>query len=414
MTDQTERNYGRAFLVTAAAWAANPARRKEELVAPARRLIYRCLRTYCDEAARCDRLLHTPDFSAFTRRQVYRIIMQTILRFDASHPFQWRMDRTREDEHEYYASRALWAADLGDDNYASPEWSHEQNQAWARAPFRLTMADVAEAWKGRDRCADDPMWPEPTSVPSSAVPSSAMTSSDDDDCCTFEELEAALTQLAPEKADGNPPVTTNATRPTASAFVPTVAPTFAAPQASATSQTAGSPTPFFYFTGDKLAAAEVRVKATAPTTAFPFSTPVVGYKGLTAVDVQRSEPAKPCCTRTYRLRKSRAQFLQGLPAALRLRYITAYHRRRMRVLQGREHSHNRALLESAKAGCGDTHVRQNKSEFFSAPRFVREELRPGYPDWTARLRASYGAASDIRGRHCQWNASDSNRIDSLP
>jgi hypothetical protein len=38
----------------------------------------------------------------------------------------------------------------------------------------------------------------------------------------------------------------------------------------------------------------------------------------------------------------------------------------MRVLQGREQSQNRALLESAKAGCGDTHVRQNKSVFFSA------------------------------------------------
>jgi hypothetical protein len=120
--------------------------------------------------------------------------------------------------------------------------------------------------------------------------------------------------------------------------VPTVAPTFAAPQASATPPTAASPAPFFYFTADKLAAAAARVKATAPTTAFPFSAPVVGYEGLTAVDVQRSEPAKPCCTRTYRLRKSRAQFLQGLPAALRLIYITAYHRRRMRVLQGREHS----------------------------------------------------------------------------
>jgi hypothetical protein len=40
MTDQTERNYGRAFLVTAAAWAANPARRDGELAAPAGRLIY--------------------------------------------------------------------------------------------------------------------------------------------------------------------------------------------------------------------------------------------------------------------------------------------------------------------------------------------------------------------------------------
>jgi hypothetical protein len=188
------------------------------------------------------------------------------------------------------------------------------------------------------------------------------------------------------------------------AAVPTVAPTFAAPQASATSQTAASPAPF-YFTGGKLAAAEARVKAAAPTTAFPFSAPDVGYKGLTAVGVQRSESAKPCYTRTYRLRKSRAQWLQGLPTALRLRCITAYHLRRMRVLQGREQSQNRALLESAKAGCSEKHVRPNKSEIFSAPGFVRKELRPGYPDWTARVRASYAgqraiyAADTVTGTH---------------
>jgi hypothetical protein len=166
--------------------------------------------------------------------------MQTILRYDATFPFEWRWNATREDEHEYYASRALWAADLGDDNSASPEWSHEQNQAWARAPFRLTMADVAEAWKGRDRCADDPMWPQPTSVPSSAVPSLAVTSSDND-CCTFEELEATLTQLAPEMADGNSPVTINETRPTASTFVPTYASVSAASQGQTTPPTAASP-----------------------------------------------------------------------------------------------------------------------------------------------------------------------------
>jgi hypothetical protein len=61
--------------------------------------------------------------------------------------------------------------------------------------------------------------------------------------------------------------------------VPTGAPIFAAPQASATPQTAASPAPF-YFTGGKLAAAEVRVKAAAPTTAFPFSAPVDGYMWL--------------------------------------------------------------------------------------------------------------------------------------
>ena len=169
--------------------------------------------------------------------------------------------------------------------------------------------------------------------------------------------------------------------------VPTVAPIFAAPQASVTPPTAAIPA-FFYFTGGKLAAAEVRVKAAAPTTAFPFDAPVVGYKGPSTVDVQRAGSAKPCCTRTYRLRKSRDQWLRGLPTALRLRCITAYHRRRMRVLQGREQSQNRALLESAKAGCSETHVRQKKSEKNSAPGFAREELRPGYPDGTARTGTS--------------------------
>ena len=60
----------------------------------------------------------------------------------------------------------------------------------------------------------------------------------------------------------------------------------------------------------------------------------------------------------------------------------------MRVLQGREQSQNRALLEAAKAGCSEKGVRQKKAENFSAPGFAREELRPGYPDGTARTGAS--------------------------
>jgi hypothetical protein len=182
-------------------------------------------------------------------------------------------------------------------------------------------------------------------------------------------------------------VTTNATQSTAPAFVPTCAPVLAAPRASATPPTATSPAPF-YFTGGTPGSTKVRVKATAPTTAFPFDAPVVGYKGLTTGDVQRSESAKPCCTRTYRLRKSRVQWLKGLPKAFRLRSIKACHLGRLRVLQGREQSQNRALFQSAKAGCSETHVRQNKSKKNSTPGFAREELRPGYPDWRARTGAS--------------------------
>ncbi len=103
------------------------------------------------------------------------------------------------------------------------------------------------------------------------------------------------------------------------------------------------------------------MKAAAPTTAFPFDAPVVGYKGPTTVDVQRAESAKPCCTRTYRLRNSRDQWLQGLPKALRLRSITVL--KVSRLLKALERtSQNRALLEAAKVGCSEKRVRQNKAK----------------------------------------------------
>ena len=73
MTDQTERNYGQAFLVTAAAWEANPARRAEELRNPARRMIYRCLRTFCGEAVEGKYPMPAPYFDGFTRERIYDI-----------------------------------------------------------------------------------------------------------------------------------------------------------------------------------------------------------------------------------------------------------------------------------------------------------------------------------------------------
>jgi hypothetical protein len=163
----------------------------------------------------------------------------------------------------HYASLAVLSADPGftavSGGIASPFWAwfdeplnlNQSIRAWSAAPFQLRIQDCEAAFR---RVAD-------TNLSATAVP--------------------------------------------------TVAPTFAAPQASATPQTATSLAPF-YFNGGKLAAAEVRVKAAAPTTAFPFSAPVVGYKGLTTGDVQRSESAKPCCTRTYRLRKSYVQ-REGAP-----------------------------------------------------------------------------------------------------
>jgi hypothetical protein len=101
MTDHTERAYERAFLATATAWRANPARRDEELAGPARRLIYRCLRrTYYDEAAQCIRLMPAPEFSAFSKKQIYRIILQEILCYDTTtFEIRWGHNGTWEDEH---------------------------------------------------------------------------------------------------------------------------------------------------------------------------------------------------------------------------------------------------------------------------------------------------------------------------
>jgi hypothetical protein len=301
------------FLVDTAAWIADPGRQDDGLRDPARRMIYQAMKT-----ASFDMTAQT--FGKWSGVRVFSLLQDRInFTLFCQQQQQQRFSAAMVKETGHYASLAVLSAHPGftavSGGITSPFWAwfdeplnlNQPIRAWFSAPYHLRIQDCEAAFR---RVAD-------TNLSADAVP--------------------------------------------------TVAPTFAAPQASATSQTAASLAPF-RFTGGKLAAAEARVKVAAPTTAFPFSAPVVGYKGLTAVDVQRSEPAKPCCTRTYRLRKSRAQFLQGLPAALRLRYIKAYHRRRMRVLQGREQSQNRALLESAKAGCGDTHVRQNKSGFFSAPR----------------------------------------------
>ena len=319
------------FLAGAAAWRADPGRRDDGLMDLARRMLYRVMKN-----ASFDMTAQT--FGKWSGVRVFSLLqvkIALILMYQRRQQLSTAMDK----EAGHYASLAVLSANPGfaavTGGITSPFWawfdeSLERNQsirAWFSAPFHLRIQDCEAAFR---RVAD-------TNLSTDAVP--------------------------------------------------TVAPTFAAPQASATPPTAASPAPF-YFNGGTLAAADVRVKATAPTTAFPFSAPVVGYKGLTTGDVQRSESAKPCCTRTCRLRKSRVQWLKGLPKAFRLRSIKACHLGRLRVLQGREQSQNRALLQSAKAGCSETHVRQNKSENKSTTGFVREELRPGYPDWTARTGAS--------------------------
>ena len=321
------------FLAGATAWRADPGRRDDGLQDRARRMIYRVMKT-----ASFDMTAQT--FGKWSGVRVFSLLQDRInfTLFCQQQQLQ-RLSAAMVKETGHYASLAVLSAHPGftavSGGITSPFWTwfdeplnlNQPIRAWFSAPFHLRIQDCEAAFR---RVAD-------TNLSTDAVP--------------------------------------------------TVAPTFAAPQASATPPTAASPAPF-YFTGGTLAAADVRVKATAPTTAFPFSAPVVGYKGLTTGDVQRSESAKPCCTRTCRLRKSRVQWLKGLPKAFRLRSIKACHLGRLRVLQGRAQSQNRALLQSAKAGCSETHVRQNKSKKKSTTGFVREELRPGYPDWTARTGAS--------------------------
>ena len=190
MTDQTKRDYRQEFLVTAAAWEANPARRAEELRDPARRMIYRCLRTFCGEAVEGKYPMPAPYFSGFTRERIYDIIMAEIRNYDSA-TFKHRGEGGRhrpDDKHAYYAGLALRSADPGspgvpgDDASQFESWTQAQYDVWFLImPIRLTMADVAEAWKGRDRCADDPWWPKPTPVPCTG------SSSGGDDCCTFEE-----------------------------------------------------------------------------------------------------------------------------------------------------------------------------------------------------------------------------------
>jgi hypothetical protein len=109
MTDQTERDYRQEFLATVAAWEANPARRAEELRDPARRMIYRCMRsTRYDRATQVELLDHAPDFDRFRREEIYYIILREILRYD-SVTFKHRGEgRHKHDaKHEYYAGMAL-------------------------------------------------------------------------------------------------------------------------------------------------------------------------------------------------------------------------------------------------------------------------------------------------------------------
>jgi hypothetical protein len=129
----------------------------------------------------------------------------------------------------HYASLAVLSAHPGftvvSGGITSPFWAwfdeplnlNQPIRAWFSAPFHLRIQDCEAASR---RVADTNLSATvvPTVSPTFATP---MPSPDDGECSTFEDLAAALTQLAPETADGSLPVPTNATQPTAPSFGPT-------------------------------------------------------------------------------------------------------------------------------------------------------------------------------------------------
>ena len=123
----------------------------------------------------------------------------------------------------HYASLAVLSAHPGftavSGGITSPFWTwfdeplnlNQPIRAWFSAPFHLRIQGCEAAFR---RVADTNLSADavPTVAPTFATP---MPSLDDGGCSTFEDLAAALTQLAQETADGNLPVPTNATQPTA-------------------------------------------------------------------------------------------------------------------------------------------------------------------------------------------------------
>ena len=162
---------------------------------------------------------------------------------------------------------------------------------WADAPLQLRLQDCEAAIRrgagGKN--------PDHAAAPPTRL---VANNSDAENRSALEELDAARTQLlASTTADGTSPVTMSATQSTTTA-VKTGAFDFAAPRAPATPQTAASSAPF-YLTGGTPEAAEIRKQAAVPATAFSFGAPVVGYKGLTTVDVSALSRRSHVAHRTY-------------------------------------------------------------------------------------------------------------------
>jgi hypothetical protein len=97
--------------------------------------------------------------------------------------------------------------------FAPPQASATPQTAASPAPFNFQFTGGLEELQAT--LAQLPAQDGNPQVTSNAMRPTSMPSSDDGERSTFVELAAALTQLAPETADGNSPVPTTATQPTA-------------------------------------------------------------------------------------------------------------------------------------------------------------------------------------------------------
>ncbi len=158
------------FLAGATAWRADPERRDDGLQGLARRMIYRVMKT-----ASFDMTAQT--FGKWSGVRVFSLL-------------QDRIEFTL---------------------FCQQQQLQRLSAAMVKEAGHLRIQDCEAAFR---RVADTNLSATavPTVSPTFATP---MPSPDDGECSTFEDLAAALTQLAPETADGNLPVPTNATQPTA-------------------------------------------------------------------------------------------------------------------------------------------------------------------------------------------------------
>ena len=203
------------FLTGVAAWRADPGRRDDGLQDLARRMIYRVMKT-----ASFDMTAQT--FGKWSGVRVFSLLQDRI-KFTYFCQQRGQLSEAMAKEIGHYASLAVLSAHPGftavSGGITSPLWAwfdeplslNQPIRAWFSAPFHLRIQDCEAAFR---RVADPNLSATavPTVAPIFAFP---MPSPDDGECSTFEDLAAALTQFAPETADGNSPVPTNTKQPTA-------------------------------------------------------------------------------------------------------------------------------------------------------------------------------------------------------